>query len=455
VLAKDKPCALLAASAGSVALVAGLVRIPGTLHDALWQDEVASARVISEAGPLGVIRQIARTESTPPLWYGLAWAVHRAGAGVQDVRFLSVGAGAALAAAIVVYARRLVPLPAATLAGLGVALGYQFVFHGRELRAYELAALLTVVLAIAAERFAAAPTRGRAAQLACAVALGTLTHYFVVFSVAAVALWLGRRGARAIGAGLLPLALWSPIALGQYSHHRFSFIGPFSAHDAVATYWLLFVRAQPRDAVLHVGAPLGLLVAVLAGAFLLGRTSELGRLWAMLAVVPVALGLALWLAGIRIYDVRNLIGVGPFAAVAVASLVARLPRRTATVACAGLCCLLLVGFVRSNRVKPVAYDRIAQALVAEGWRQGDPIVVYAEPNALWGPLEWYLPGQPRFAVDRRLPVKAPPTFVVAARGPRWARIVRVAVAVETVHALLIARVPSGLRWSGAAVFVRR
>lgn len=454
-LAKDKPRALLAASAGSVALVAGLVRIPGALHNAMWQDEVASARVISEAGPLGVIRQIARTESTPPLWYALGWIAHRAGAGVQDVRFLSVAAGMALAAALVVCARRLVPLSAATVSGLAVALGYQFVFHGRELRAYELAALLTVVLAVAAERLAWDPTRGRTAQLAVAVALGTLTHYFVVLSVVAVAIWLAampplvrRRGAAALVAGLVPLMVWAPVALRQSAHHRFSFIGALSLHEAAATYWLLFVRAETP----HAAAPVALLLAVLAGAALLARASAPGRLWALLAVTPVALGIAVWLAGLRIYDVRNLICAGPFAAVAVAALAARLPRGAMTVACATLCCLLVLGYVRSNRVQPVAYDRIAAALVAEGWHPGDPIVVYGDPNALWGPLEWYLPGQPRFVVRRPAPASSAPSFVVVARGARWARVTRVAVAERTVRSVLIACVRPGLRWPGAAVF---
>jgi hypothetical protein len=125
-----------------------------------------------------------------------------------------------------------------------------------------------------------------------------------------------------------------------------------------------------------------------------------------------------WLAGASVYDVRNLIEAGPFAAVAVASLVARLPGRLPAVGCAALCCLLVLGFVRSNRATP-AYDRLAQALVAEGWRAGDPIVVDGDPNALWGPLEWYLPGRPRFVVQRRMPAGDAPSFVVAVRGTRW------------------------------------
>jgi len=261
-----------------------------------------------------------------------------------------------------------------------------------------------------------------------------------------------RRGAAALAAGLGPLSVWAPVALRQYAHHRFSFIGPFSVRGSLTTYWLLFARAQPRAQALHAAAPVALLLAVLVGAALLTRASSSGRLWALLAVMPVALGLAVWLAGLRIYDVRNLICAGPFAAVAVAALVARLPRRTVAVACAALCSLLVLGYTRSNRVQPVAYDRIAQALVAEGWHAGDPIVVYGNPNALWGPLEWYLPGRPRFLEQRPAPTSPAPSFVVAARGARWARVTRVAVARRTVRSLLIARVHPGLHWPGATAF---
>jgi hypothetical protein len=168
--------------------------------------------------------------------------------------------------------------------------------------------------------------------------------------------------------------------------------------------------------------------------------------------VPVVLAVLVWLVGVRVYDVRNLIEAGPFAAVAVAALVARLPRRTTVIASAALCCLLVLGYVRSNRVRPVAYDRVAQALVAEGWREGDPIAVYAEPHALWGPLEWYLPGRPRFVALRPAPGIAP-SFVVAARGRRWARVFHDALVTRTVRSLLVARVRPGVRWPGATVFV--
>jgi hypothetical protein len=406
------------AGTATIALAALAASLPGARHYALWQDEVASAHVISEPSPTAMLEHVARTESTPPLWYAIAWLVHRCGAGIADVRLVSVAAAALLAVVTTVTARRLVPAWAALLSGLAVALGYQCDFHGRELRAYELAALLTIALAVAAERAVFAPSRSNSALLAAAVAAGGLTHYFFLFSVAAVVCWR-RRTWRAVAVGLVPVAGWSPILLRQYEHHRFSFIGPFDAHTVAVTYWATFERAQPHAALLHDAAPVALCAAVLGGAWTLARRSETGQLWALLAVVPVALAGSLWLLGAHVYDVRNLIVVGPFAAVAVSALVARLPRARASLVASALAVLLAIGCVRATRVAPVAYDHVAAALVADGWRPGDPIVVYGNVYALWGPLEWYLPGQPALTFRRGVVTTAPVVFAV--RGTRVTR----------------------------------
>lgn len=411
----------------AVGALAGAACLPGARRFALWQDEVASARVLSEPSPLGMLRHVARTESTPPLWYALGWLLHRCGLAIEDVRLLSVAAAVLLAAGTAVAARRLVPAPAALLAGAAVALGYQFDFHGRELRAYELTALLTIALAVAA-------AHGRSRTLAAVVAAGTLTHYFFLFPVAAVAIWRPGR-LRALAVGLVPLALWSPALLRQYAHDGFSFIGSFDLHTVLTTYWTMFARAQPHAIVLHTVAPAALLGAVVAGGVLLARESDEGRLWALLALGPVGLAATLWLAGVRVYDVRNLIVAGPFAAVAAVSLVARLPRRPAAAVGCALAVIAAAGYVRGNRVEPVAYDRIAAALVAEGWRPSDPIVVDGGLYALWGPLEWYLPHRPRLVLAGTSGARR--VFVVAARSTA---LVDRADAVLRVRGTVVARV---------------
>jgi hypothetical protein len=94
-----------------VALVATAVRAPGVYRQAFWQDEVASARILDESTFTGMLAHVARTESTPPLWYALGWLLRRAGTPILDIRLLSVAARALLAALVVHMARRVLPLP--------------------------------------------------------------------------------------------------------------------------------------------------------------------------------------------------------------------------------------------------------------------------------------------------------------------------------------------------------
>src|SRR3979409_1370582 len=108
-----------------VALLAAGVRLPGAYTQALWQDEVASARILNEPSLPRLLAHVARTESTPPLWYLLGWLIRQAGTPVQDVRLLSVAAGGVLAGLVVELARRVVPLPFAVFAGLLTAFSSQ------------------------------------------------------------------------------------------------------------------------------------------------------------------------------------------------------------------------------------------------------------------------------------------------------------------------------------------
>src|SRR3954468_4508056 len=175
---------------GAVAVVAVAARLPGLFTQSLSQDEVASARIIGEPTFPGLLGHVARTESTPPLWYTLAWLVHRTGVPIQDVRPLSLAAGAGLAVLVVDLACSAVALSFAALAGLMTATGSQLVSHGRELRAYELLALVAVLFARPLLAEVEAPSRWRELVLAAAVAAGVLTHYFFAFTVLAALSWL-------------------------------------------------------------------------------------------------------------------------------------------------------------------------------------------------------------------------------------------------------------------------
>jgi hypothetical protein len=398
-------------SLGPLALVATLaaaVRLPGVYTQAFWQDEVASARILSLGSLSGVLARVARTESTPPLWYVLAWAAHHAGLALRDVRLLSVAAGALLAAATVVLARRFVPETPALLAGLLVALGGQFVAHGQELRAYELFALVEVLFALALLDEVAAPGRARELRLGAAVAASALTHYFCVFSAAAAIVWLwldpGVRRARArataaIAGGALATVWWAPSALRQFHQDRFWWIGPFSLRQVVAVPLRLFTFAFTGTAsglVLSFAA-----LAVVGGGAYASRRSPAGRLAAALGVLPLLAAAVVWATGVRIFALRNLIGIGPFVAVTAAAAVAAIPRRALVVCSAGAVALALgASLVVSETGEVPPYDVMARALVSEGWKPSIPIVVYGNALRYRAPLEWYLPRSPVLTLAR-------------------------------------------------------
>ena len=92
----------------AVAAIAAAASLPGTAGHALYGDEVASARIVTEPSLGRVLTHVRRTESTPPAWYVAAWAVRKAtAADVASLRLLSVLFAAAAAALTAVWARRL------------------------------------------------------------------------------------------------------------------------------------------------------------------------------------------------------------------------------------------------------------------------------------------------------------------------------------------------------------
>jgi hypothetical protein len=394
----------------AVALVATAVRLPGVYTQAFWQDEVASARIISEPTFARMLAHVARTESTPPLWYTLAWLLHQAGTPLQDIRLLSVAAGAVLAALVVDVGRRVVPLQLAALAGLLVALGGELVGHGQELRAYELFALLSLVFARCLLVEAEALSRRRELALAAAVAAGGLTHYFFAFSVLAALAWLWldrdaravrRRATAAILAGGLVATAWAPVMLAQFHQGRFWWIGPFQLRAVAAVPARLFTDAYANTQAGIAVSVAGLLV-IAAGSARLGRTSAAGRLVATLAVGPLVEAGAVWAGGVRIFALRNLIGIAPFVAVTAVAGLAAVPRRVAVALAAATAALLLLPFTpfAGGAAGRPPYNALARALVAEGWTPAQPVAVFGDFFPYRAPLEWYLPHQPVLDASR-------------------------------------------------------
>ena len=400
--------------------------------------------------------RVAESESTPPLWYALAWAVEQSGLPVEAARGIGVVAGALLAGLVVLYAARLLPLWAAGLAGLVAALASQLVVRGAELRAYALYALLALAFAWLLERAAEAPGRGRLAALWAVASAGLLTHYFFLFLLLPGLVWVWRtpsfRSARArvttaSALALVPFLAWTPFLAQQVENQRFSWIGDFSLVKALSVYSAFVWNAGPlyvRD-VVDVGFREGLarsavLLLVLAGCVAAWRLGRRGRLVALLALGPVALAALLWLAGENLFTTRNLLAAAPFAAVAVATLVASLPRWAGP---------------------------DAGALVEVGWSPEAQVAIFGGAHeltylgtayAIRGPVSWYLPGRPRLELAARQECEQ--AFVVAPRG-RGTGLVERADDARTVDDVTVARIPCStdlpgrVRADGGFLFVAR
>lgn len=428
----------VAASMGCAALTAVLA-VSRALDYAFWQDEVGSARVITRDGPVQMLRHVASTELHPPGFYSLGWLLTQLGAPPVWARSISVLSATLLSALVVLYAGRFVPVWGAALAGLATAVGWQFVAHAWELRPYSLFALTCVLFAWALERAAAQPGRGRLALLAAAVAAGSMTHYFFAFTLLGGLLWLRLvRAPRsifvAVGVGLVPLLAWLPAAYKQYEDGGYRWIGSFRARAVIESYASLFYRGSAGYVV-----GLAVLVAMLAGAAVLWRRSDAGRLCALCALAPVAVATLVWAAGREIFLPRNLIGAAPFAAVAVAAALDAFPRRLAVPATAVSAALLLGLYVHTRGPIVPAYDRVADALVEQGWDDGDPILLLGPRYAYLHPLDWYLPGSrlELASLDGRVCARV---FVVGVGGQ--GRALTAAAASESrVKRVVIARIP--------------
>jgi hypothetical protein len=371
-----------------------------------------------------MLKHVARTESTPPLWYFLGWLLHQGGAPLRDVRLLSVAAGGLLAALVVGLARRFVPLRLAAAAGVLVALGGEYVARGQELRAYEFLALFSVLLALCLLAELRAPSAKHELALAATVAGGGLTHYFFAFSVLAALIWLhvdrgaqaiARRATLAIAGGGAVAACWAPVMLRQYHQDRFWWIGPFRLRYVWAVPLRLFTAAYDNTTV---GAALSSVVVagILLGAVTLVHRSAEGRLVAALAILPVAFAGVVWASGANIFALRNLLATGPFVAIAIVAALGRLPRRAAPAAAIALCIGLAVSLEVSTANRFPRFDAIAHRLVREGWRPADPIAVFGSAFTYRSPLEWYLPRRPTLDAARSPASDCTELFVVSRSG---------------------------------------
>ena len=383
------------------------ISVPSATGDALWGDEVASARALEEPGLGELLAHVRLTESTPPGWYTVAWTFSSFVDSVEQLRLLSVLFAAAAAALTAAWATRLLgDRTAGSFAGALVALGTTPSTYAGQLRAYALLMLLSVCFGLLVTLVAVRPALLSLLGLAVVTAAGLLTHYFFVFTVLAGIAWLwtarplavGRRAATtAVGCGTLAFMPWLPSFLEQRSRGRYGWIGDFDAVSVLTLPGSLFFGA---DGVLYGVARIVLALGLIQGALVLRRRAPAGGAVVALGLLPLAGAALVWVAGDPVFIERNLLGTAPYLAIAVAASLLRLRGRLRLVAaCSGVAIVALAALFAHATLHRTAYDRTARALVDLGWTADAPLIIDAPTGetSLRFALAWYLPGHPALA----------------------------------------------------------
>jgi uncharacterized membrane protein len=260
-------------------------------HQGLWYDETFSAWLVNL--PLGrMLGQLPIQESTPPLYYGVAWFWTRIfGDTTLGLRSLSAVVGTATIPIAYASARKLLPgrRPALILAAL-TACNPFLIWYSQEARAYEM---LVFVSALTVLTFAYARERPRRLALslwavACAAALAT--EYYAVLVVIPQAIWLiyEHRHKRWLYAALGFIALIGaalvPLVIAQNKTNHDAWIGHISLTlrlEQVSPMFLLGPQTHLRILLKFIGFA----VVLAAIALLLFRSARRERQGALAAVI--------------------------------------------------------------------------------------------------------------------------------------------------------------------------
>ena len=388
---------------GGIVALAALTRFATLDVQSYWYDEAVTVGLIRmDLGDM--LAEIPNSESTPPLYYTLAWLWAKLfGTGEVGLRSFSALAGTACIPVVYAAATRLASIRAGLIAASLAAVSPLLVWYSQEARAYSLLVLLCGLSFLFFARLLTGDARQRiVVAWAVVSALALTTHYFAAFLVAIEAIWLLASAANrrpiaiatatvaAVGMALLPLLL----------HQR-----SLGFADFIRTMDLDYRLAEtPKQFLIGADAPGAWVSAVVAGLLVLAapwltltRAGDSERRAALIGygVGGAVLGIVavLAIAGADYLYSRNLLVVWPALAVAVAAgFGARRSGPLGLGAAFALMALFAVtiGFVAASAV----YQRddwrgVAGAL---GEPEAGPQAVVAAPGSAVVPLRVYEPG---------------------------------------------------------------
>lgn len=408
----------------AILLLATLLRLVTLGRQSLWFDEAFTPVYVFRHSLGATLHAITQTENTPPLWYVLDWLVSRVlGNGAVALRLLSALAGIATVPVVWAIARRLGGARAALAAATLVAVNPLFVWYSQEARAYGLFVLTAALAMLCFLRALERPTAGRLGLFALSGSLALLSHYFAVFLLAPMVVWLawemwlassrpagssseGLPRARAHSRAWLPLALITvpvlvglalvPLVLVQASHEGTTqWIGHWSLASRLQTipqYYLVGYSGAPLGHAIELLVALPALAGIAFGLWRGLEDRERHGAWTalVLAGCGVLIPIALALVGVDYLAPRNLVAAMVPVTVLLAVVIAA--RRTGTVGLllAGVLALAMLAITldvqRAPRLQRGDWSGLASVL-----RQAAPEHAITTVHLGTAPLRYYLP----------------------------------------------------------------
>ena len=201
-------------------LLGAFLRFYAIGRQGFWYDESYTALLVGR-GPGEMLRLIPQLESTPPLYYCVAWIWAKIfSVGPAGLKSLSALCGTLTIP--IVYASALKLLPsrrAALIVAALTACNPLLIWYSQEARAYSMLAMFSACTLLAFAYVRERPRRAAVAYWAGACVLALLTHYYAAILIIPEAAWLlyehrhsravkvGIAAIVAVGLALLPLAI--------------------------------------------------------------------------------------------------------------------------------------------------------------------------------------------------------------------------------------------------------
>jgi mannosyltransferase len=392
---------------GAITLFAAVIRFYRLGHQGFWFDEGNTALLVhfSPGKMLGLIPQ---TESTPPLYYCVAWVWARLfGYGETGLRSLSAVCGVLVVPVAYGAGSKLISRRAGLIAAALTACSPLLIWYSQEARSYEMLVFLSSVSLLAFAYALEKPTSRRVAAWVIASALALATHYYAILAVVPEAAWLlwVHRSRRPVQAGVAVVGLCGlaliPLAIGQSGTGNASWIAQAPLGRRLGQVIPQFASGfdGPAHSVLE---PLAIAMLVLAAALVLLRSDASARRGALIAggiaLAGVVLNLLLIAGGVDDLITRNVLAIWMPAGVFVAGGFAAARARRVGLVAAGVLCAIGVATALG-----VAFDRnlerpdwrvVARALgthqLTASGAPGRAILIQHYRDLL--PLSLYVPG---------------------------------------------------------------